>query len=424
MKNFPKIITQDNFNEAAELVLRAENSIKKNELTKKIVKPVSSILFVFFSFLFTYGALYINHSPEEAIVFARLTPITKAWSFFSGLLTTPDMAWYVLAGVLIVAAFVLPLVFSALIKLIVSLALKPNAYEFSDGGTAQNAKKLHSLAEKIYKNSSNYEDGSAKTPYKIIFVVLIAALLIYAFIALKMLMAWAITGFIICMVILYFVYGLIFSGFYALNSLFYKKAYIPNVTGITEKYWLSVDTAEANRRAEQAKKNKAKQEATRKKAQTTYTPPKASTKIDEYDSFTWTADYVRNNENKCSDVSLSVLNVSKELLAEGDYSGAAAGFDKVVRGLELLSTVDNYYLPPLFANCYALAKIFACGLNNKDSAVKYSKKACEYARKCGTEAAKRDLYVMQDFCDTLSSSSSLSAALNQFDIDFPADILR
>lgn len=146
---------------------------------------------------------------------------------------------------------------------------------------------------------------------------------------------------------------------------------------------------------------------------------------EKYDSFTWTSEYVRNNEEKCSDLALSILKVSKELLEEGDYSGAAAGFDKVVRALELLKNIDSeYYLPPLFANCYALSQIFAFGLNNKDSACKYAKKACEYAEKCNSDTARRDLAVMRDLYNALDSSGSISSILDEFDIDFPYDILR
>lgn len=171
---------------------------------------------------------------------------------------------------------------------------------------------------------------------------------------------------------------------------------------------------------EEEKRNKKKQQD--KRSQTSVSSEKP---INEYDSFTWTNEYVRNNEGKCSDIALSILKVSKELLEEGDYSGAAAGFDKVVRALELLKNIDNeYYLPPLFANCYALSQIFAFGLNNKTSACKYAKKACEYAQKCNSDTARRDLAVMRDLYNALDSSSSISSILDEFDIDFPYDILR
>jgi hypothetical protein len=434
MKNFPQKITSENFGEAAKSILSASASIKNNEKAKKIIRPIGSILFVFFSFLFIYGAIYKSSSAEEMVVFEKLAPITKIWNFFAGILTKPDMKWYIFAGILVVAAFVIPLLVSAIIKLVVSLTHKADSNQFSDGGTAANAKKLHLLATDLYKNSSNYEDSSVKTPYKVIFVLLIAALLVYAFIVLKMIATVALFGFAIALLLLYWVYGFIFSAFFALNKLFYKKPYISNITKATEEYWLSVDVEEVNRRkAEEKRKEeqKKKQEEKRKQkeakqqyktSQQTTEPTRA---IDKYDSFTWTNEYVRNNENECSDIALSILKVSKELLEEGDYSGAAAGFDKVVYALELLKNIDSeYYLPPLFANCYALCKIFAFGLNNKDSACKYAKKACEYASKCNSATARKDLAVMTDFYNALMSANSISSLLDEFDIDFPYDILR
>lgn len=171
---------------------------------------------------------------------------------------------------------------------------------------------------------------------------------------------------------------------------------------------------------EEEKRNEEKKQYEGSKTSVPQTKP-----INEYDSFTWTNEYVCNNEEKCSDVALSILKVSKELLEEGDYSGAAAGFDKVVRALELLKNIDSeHYLPPLFANCYALSQIFAFGLNNKVSACKYAKKACEYAEKCNSDTARRDLAVMRDLYNALNSSNSISSILDEFDVDFPYDILR
>lgn len=426
MKSFPQKITSDNFNEAANLILSATASIEKNEKTKKIVRPVGSILFVFFSLIFIYGAIYQNISAEEAIVFEKLMPITNIWAFFAGVLTRPDMAWFIFAGVLVVAAFAIPLLVSALIKLLVSLTHKSNINPFSEGDTAKNAKKLHLLATDLYKKSSDYKTRSSNTLYIVIFELLIIAFFVYAFIILGITVPF--WGFAIAIVILYLLYGLIFKAFSALNKLFYKKEHIPNITAVTEAYWLSVDTEEANRRKAEAKRmaeqsaKKEKEKRQRETASKAAVPEKA---IDKYDSFTWTNGYVRNNESQCSDIALTLLKVSKDLLAEGDYSGAAAGFDKVVHALELLKNIDSeYYLPPLFANCYALSKIFAFGLNNKNSACKYAKKACEYASQCNSDAAKRDLRVMSDFYDALESASSLSSLTDEFDIDFPYDILN
>ena len=332
---------------------------------------------------------------------------------------------------MILIAYAIPLLICALICILISLFAGAPKANIVGETPAQQAKNLYDRASAASKSASNYDNGSGKKGFKLLFVGMIAALLVYAFYVLKMfevLHVKTLIGFAVVMVILYFVYGLLFNVFYALNSLFYQKKRAPYNISSLETYWLSVDPSEVQRRKDEAQRkekekeaSKAKQASPSRSSTASYT---SSSSINEYDSFTWTSSYVRNNENKCSDVLLTLIKVSKDLLAEGDYSGAAAGFDKVVRGLELLCEFwPDYYGAPLFANCFALSKIFAFGLYNKDSALKYARKACDYAARCNTDQAQRDLRVMRDYRDVLSASDSLSDFFEEFECDFPYEII-
>ena len=152
--------------------------------------------------------------------------------------------------------------------------------------------------------------------------------------------------------------------------------------------------------------------------------------IDKYDSFTWTYGYVRDNEDTCSNISLSCLNVAKELLGEGDVQGAARGFEHVIRGLELLQYFDEgHYQPPLYANAYALAKIAAFGLRDLSMAKKYAQLSCKYASKCANAGrsnsamAGRDLSIIRRFSNALERGDSIYELIEDFGDEYPNDII-
>ena len=427
-------ITTDSFDEAVAFIATTWASVKRKELIYKIIRPIGCALFTFLSFILVFGVTYKYSSPEDMPVFTKMVSLTKFWEWFSNLLTKPDMAWYVYWLVLIASVFIIPLAVSAIITIVVSVCHKPAFIPTFEGTTAEKAKRLHKFTAEISDKSFNYyyEGTGIKKTFRWIFVLAIAAFLGYAFVILNMqqtmLNVQSLIGFAIVLVILYYVYGWILSGFYALNKLFYKKPLTAYLVEMTENYWLSVDTEESNRRLQEKKKSEVKKEY---KPKTNTNTAQTSKAIDKYDSFTWTYGYVRDNESQCSDVALSILKVSKELLEEGDYSGAAAGFDKVVRALELLQFIDEaYYQPPLFANCYALSRIFAFGLNNRDKACEYAQKACEYASKCASygrpdsDRASRDLSTMQYFLDDLKSSRSFNSIVDEYGDEFPYDIIN
>ena len=146
--------------------------------------------------------------------------------------------------------------------------------------------------------------------------------------------------------------------------------------------------------------------------------------MDKYDPSTWTPDYVEENESDCSDVLLSTLSVAKKLLANEDYDGAACGFMNVTLGLTLLARFwPDYYLPPLYANHFALSKIFAFGLHDASNAQASLQRACDCAEKLDSLKANRDLLVMKKILKAFQSGRSLSKIEAEYGQDFPDDIL-
>ena len=250
MKNFPTTVTAENFSEAKQFVLKALTSVKRRALLQKLVKPIGSILFLFLSLLLVYGAVFSLSDAEDMIVFKDLTVITDIWERFSGLLTAPDMAWYVYWPILIVATFVIPILVSAVITIIVSIAYKPATSLSDEGSDAEKAKALHQAAVTV--EAGNKESDKYTVAMPIIFIAVLVIFILYAFLVVKIgFSAEAVVGMIIAGAVLYYVYMFLFVVFEAILSYFYGNKSYGNLATITDTYWLSVDPEEAARRKEE-----------------------------------------------------------------------------------------------------------------------------------------------------------------------------
>lgn len=427
MAKFPSVVNSSNFTQALSFVDSLEISFKRKNLIKKIVRPISSLLFCFLSFLVIYGAFLSFSSPEDMAVFIKLGFITDMWDFYSGIFAVSELAPYIAWPILVVATYVIPLVFSAIITILVTLFVRNGNQQPAGDTEATKAKDLYLRAEKLYSKSSNYEDGDDRRIFKIIFVVCLAAFLIYGLIILKLMNVGVIIGMVVSMVLVYFIFGLLFLLFYTINRQFYKKPFILYCKNRLDEYWLSVDPEEKKRREEEAEEKRKQKEAKAASKVTSNVTSNAASggNIDKYNTFTWTFDYVENNQGMCSDVCLSILHTTKEVLRERKYRDAANGFQMIVKGLEFLIAFDEEtYLSPLYANCYALSRVFAFGLYDKEAACTFAEKACVYAHMRGTSMANRDLVVMMDFWNELKSSKPLSVITEEFGYEFPYDILE
>lgn len=265
MKNFPTTITTENFNDAQQFVLKALTKVKRKALLQKLVKPIGSILFLFLSLLLVYGAVFSLSDAEDMMVFKDLTFITDIWERFSGLLTTPDMAWYIYWPILIVAMFVIPILVSAVITIIVSVAYKPATSLSDEGSEAEKAKALHQAAATV--EAGNTESDKYTIAMPIIFISILAIFILYAFFVVKIgFSAEMVVGIIIACAVLYYVYMLLFVVFEALLSYFYGNKSYGNIAASTDAYWLSVDPEEAARRKEEEERKEREKEAARARA--------------------------------------------------------------------------------------------------------------------------------------------------------------
>lgn len=138
--------------------------------------------------------------------------------------------------------------------------------------------------------------------------------------------------------------------------------------------------------------------------------------IDLNNSRTWTAEFAAKNADACGNALLKELNNGNDCLENGVYRPAAESFERVVAGLELLAEVDpELYGAPLYANQYALSRIYLLGLENLTKGTHFLKAACAQARKCG---AHNDAAVMEDVLAVLEKSG-INGVLREFDISLP-----
>ncbi|MBQ2253342.1 MAG: hypothetical protein II328_05090, partial [Clostridia bacterium] len=256
--------------------------------------------------------------------------------------------------------------------------------------------------------AKNQDPYASSILWRLLFTLAVGGFLAYAVVKLKLTENVDILlGLLFFTVILFFVYAIPFAIFSALCGRFFRPvAGLDAFAHAALEYRNKVDPS--------ARKTPQKEPS--------LTPDENG--VIELDSFTWTPDYVEAHEARCSEVLLNTLEVSKELLSEGDDESARSGFRHVVIGLFLLSDLaPDHYLPPLYANLYALARIDAFGAGDREGALENARRACEKAEECGSEVALRDLVKLRDFCDALSSGKSLSDIREEYGHSYPGDIL-
>ncbi len=257
MDRFSYSLTPNTVDKAAKTMIDELISRRKKEAIKRIVKPVGNGLFVLLNFLYIYGAIYENTSHEDLHMYKLLTPLTKIWSVFAFVMHKWELEWYVFAGILAVAAFVIPLAVSAVITLIYSLIYKGKYKQewkrFSNGGegVVNKARRLHNLAYNLRLALPDYTDASDRKPFQKLFVFLITAFLIYGFIMIKMFSFQMLGGGVVFLAIVYWLYGWILCPFFYLNRLFYRRKCHFDYTKETEAYLASVEGKTKPHKAEQ-----------------------------------------------------------------------------------------------------------------------------------------------------------------------------
>ena len=148
-----------------------------------------------------------------------------------------------------------------------------------------------------------------------------------------------------------------------------------------------------------------------------------------YNPFKWSEEYVLTHTNECSDDLLMLLDVSIKLVHENNLADAETGFMHVIYGLDRLSNVDPYFYNPFFySNCFALAKIYAFGMDKREEALSHLRMASDRCLTCTKtdypdyEKARRDHAVILQMLTDLENGMSLQEFKRLYSGDFPNDI--
>lgn len=429
-------------NEQAQELSYLEKKIKKFLSVCSPVNHIASCLFAFQLCLLNFNILlYTCDEPIRSAVL-QIPMALRINDWFSGIYQfstaqmVNDVDIILCLGKIILFTVMffygIPVLISILAKWIIFAFSRPRVFTNT---TAPTASTLAADSKRIYEQTNRFPDEALRPRF-----------------------IWAAIFYVISAVP--FVHVLLQSGFdgsYISSEIFALVIWIllvllgvyllalpirPVVRGLTSNTDLRYN---AKRMAEELKlpETSAKPAQTAKKSQPKPATPAAKPatssssgnysstgSIDKYDSFSWTYGYVRDNEDTCSSISLSCLNVAKELLGEGDIQGAARGFEHVIRGLELLQNFDEgHYQPPLYANAYALAKIAAFGLRDMSMAKKYAQLSCKYASQCANAGrsnsamAGRDLSIIRRFSNALERGDSIYELIEDFGDEYPNDIV-
>lgn len=247
MAKRPTEVTKENFEDVKAYMLTTAKKVKRKYVTERIVTPLGNFLFTLISLVLIYGAIYTTSSADEMMVFEKTAFMTDAWNVFSGSFPIDGLAWYYYWLILVAAAFIIPFAVSAVIAIIVSLTVHPKADGDFEGTDAQKAKKLYELTKSVSSKTSY--SSSSGVLCSILFILAFCAFLVYSFLVLETKFSISmLIGLLVVVAILYFVYSLILLLSQSINSVFCKTESVAGLVSASEKYWLSVDPEEVERR--------------------------------------------------------------------------------------------------------------------------------------------------------------------------------
>lgn len=247
MAKRPESVTKENFEDVKDYMLATSKKVERKYLTRKIITPLGNFLFMLISLVLVYGAIYTTSSADEMVAFEKTAFMTDAWNVFSGLFPIDGLEWYYYWLILVAAAFIIPFAVSAVIAIIVSLTVHPKTDGDFEGTDAQKAKKLYELTKSVSSKTSY--SGSSNALCSILFILAFCAFLVYSFLVLETEFSISmLLGLVVVVAILFFVYGLIISFSQSINSVLCKTESVAGLVSASEKYWLSVDPEEVERR--------------------------------------------------------------------------------------------------------------------------------------------------------------------------------
>lgn len=414
---YPKEITLDNIGNVTASINKAAKRIHRKLLIRKLCLIVGCLCFALLSLCIAVGTLYHFCEPSEQAAVDTI-PVLGIFSLrIEQLLFPADRPVVWIWGMIAAGLYGIPLVVCIILAIVAAITSRPSP----EVGATEEPARAHQLYDAVGSIYNKWLCLTDKSKFRIfcnyLFTVLTAG--VFVLMALRVggigLDVATIIGAVVFFVLVHLVFKLLLGIFVGITSLLYrgKNPITQPLRTIVNEYLKKTDPDAF-------------------KEEPVAAAPASSGTIVPLDPFTWTVPYVQANEEKCGDTAMNYVEVAKEVLAEGKYSDAAAGFDRAAYALELLSRVPggDKYKPYLFANQYAAARIYAFGLHDRSAAQFRLEQAVtnagEYALKQypGYESVVRDFKVMNGVLDEFNKGTSMSDLYEYYGTEFPGDILN
>ncbi len=267
MKGYVAPITEENFQDASDYVLNLYRKNLGKSRAFNVVVPISTVLFMFMSLIFTYGAIYCISTADDAAVFEKFKPITAIWQFFADILMQEGVAWYINIIIFVVALLLIPMIISAVLSVILRTTAKMPEISLDAVSTKEKARALYETVSR--KNKTLISDEELLSMFCAgVYIALMLAFTIYSIILTSdSLQAEDLIGLVIGMLVVFaiafFVYEYLFMLAFFINTcLCTPKSFITYENDVYE-FLCSIDPEEAKRNEEKKKQEEEKRKAAR-----------------------------------------------------------------------------------------------------------------------------------------------------------------
>ena len=264
MKRYTSPITEENFESASKFILKiCRKSIGKRR-AYKVVVTVSTVLFMFLSLIFSYGAIYSISSADDEVVFNSLKPVTAIWQFFADILVQEGAKWYINVPIFLVALLLVPMAISIILSVILRLTSKKLTIPEKATTVKEKAEALHEIVSRSYHSEIDY--GITALICAGVYIAVMVAFTVYSMILTADLFQLEdiisiIIGAAVVFTVLYFVHAYLFMLYYFMNICACAPKSVHGYKTDVYEFWCSVDPEEAKRRDEKKKEEEARKAA-------------------------------------------------------------------------------------------------------------------------------------------------------------------
>lgn len=144
------MISEENFSESVDYAATLNRKTRSEILARKIVLPLGTIVLALNALLIFLGAIYalVYNNPERLFAFAKFSFIGEYWNHILGFFSKFTDLIYVKVILMITYLLIVPLALSCVLKIIISVLTKVEKPEIR-GNTAEKAKRLYTYLKGI-----------------------------------------------------------------------------------------------------------------------------------------------------------------------------------------------------------------------------------------------------------------------------------